>query len=141
VSFLLDTNVVSEWVRPRPNAGVIAWLAEANEDNVFLSVVTLAELRHGIERMAVGQRRRRLNDWVANDLLFRFEGRLLPVDVTVADSWGRLTASREALGRPISVADAFIAATAVVHGLTLITRNVADFERTVRAVINPWTDG
>jgi predicted nucleic acid-binding protein len=138
VSFLLDTNVVSEWVRPRPNAGVMAWLAEADEDGVFLSVVTLAELRHGIERMAAGQRRRRLNEWLANDLLFRFEGRVLPVDVTVADSWGRLTASREASGRPISVADAFIAATAAVHGLTLVTRNVADFERTVRT-ISPWS--
>jgi toxin FitB len=138
VSFLLDTNVVSEWVRPRPNAGVMAWLAEADEDGVFLSVVTLAELRRGIERMAAGQRRRRLNEWLANDLLFRFEGRVLPVDVTVADSWGRLTASREASGRPISVADAFIAATAAVHGLTLVTRSVADFERTVRTV-NPWS--
>ena len=138
MSFLLDTNVVSEWVRPRPNVGVMAWLAEADEDGVFLSVVTLAELRHGIERMAAGQRRRRLNEWLANDLLFRFEGRVLPVDVTVADSWGRLTASREASGRPISVADAFIAATAAVHGLTLVTRNVADFERTVRT-ISPWS--
>lgn len=138
MSFLLDTNVVSEWVRPRPNAGVMAWLAEADEDGVFLSVVTLAELRHGIERMAAGQRRRRLNEWLANDLLFRFEGRVLPVDVTVADSWGRLTASREAFGRPISVADAFIAATAAVHGLTLVTRNVADFEGTVRTV-SPWS--
>lgn len=138
MSFLLDTNVVSEWVRPRPNAGVMAWLAEADEDGVFLSVVTLAELRHGIERMAAGQRRRRLNEWLANDLLFRFEGRVLPVDVTVADSWGRLTASREASGRLISVADAFIAATAAVHGLTVVTRNVADFERTVRT-ISPWS--
>lgn len=138
MSFLFDTNVVSEWVRPRPNAGVMAWLAEADEDGVFLSVVTLAELRHGIERMAAGQRRRRLNEWLANDLLFRFEGRVLPVDVAVADSWGRLTASREASGRPISVADAFIAATAAVHGLTLVTRNVADFERTVRT-ISPWS--
>jgi len=138
VSFLLDTNVVSEWVRPRPDAGVMAWLAEADEDGVFLSVVTLAELRHGIERMAAGQRRRRLNEWLANDLLFRFEGRVLPVDVTVADSWGRLTASREASGRPISVADAFIAATAAVHGLTLVTRKFVDFERTVRTV-SPWS--
>jgi toxin FitB len=138
VSFLLDTNVVSEWVRPRPNAGVMAWLAEADEDGVFLSVVTLAELRHGIERMAAGQRRRRLNEWLANDLIFRFEGRVVPVDVAVADSWGRLTVSREASGRPISVADAFIAATAAVHGLTLVTRNVADFERTVRT-ISPWS--
>jgi predicted nucleic acid-binding protein len=140
VSFLLDTSVVSEWVRARPNAGVVAWLADADEDRVFLSTITLAELRYGIERMATGQRRRRLDEWLTDDLASRFEGRVLPVDAHVADAWGRLMASGEAAGRPISVTDAFIAATAEVHGLALVTRNVADFERTVRAVVNPWID-
>jgi hypothetical protein len=141
VSFLLDTNVVSEWVRPRPDPGVVAWLAEADEDRVFISVVTLAELRYGIERMAAGQRRRRLDEWLRNEMPMRFEGRVLPVDATIADTWGRLTALREASGRPIGAADAFIAATAEARDLTLLTRNVADFERTVRAVVNPWTSG
>jgi len=141
VSFLLDTNVVSEWVRPRPDAGVVAWLAEADEDRVFISVVTLAELRYGIERMAIGQRRRRLDDWLSNELPLRFEGRILPVGAAVADAWGKLTALRETSGRPLAAVDAFIAATVEVHGLTLVTRNVSDFERTVREVVNPWTDG
>ena len=140
MSFLLDTNVVSEWVRPRPDAGVVAWLAEADEDRVYISVITLAELRYGVERMPSGQRRRRLDEWLKEDLLLRFEGRILSVDSAIADAWGRLTASREASGRPISMADAFIAATVEVHGLTLVTRNVSDFERTVRAVVNPWTE-
>lgn len=141
MSFLLDTNVVSEWVRPRPDAGVIAWLAEVDEDRVFISVVTLAELHYGVERMAAGQRRRRLDEWLRHEVPSRFDGRVLPVDETIAYAWGRLTALREASGRPIGVADAFIAATAEVHGLTLVTRNAADFERVVKAILNPWTTG
>ncbi|GEP55183.1 type II toxin-antitoxin system VapC family toxin [Reyranella soli] len=139
MSFLLDTNVVSEWVRPRPDAGVVAWLAEADEDRVFISVVTLAELRYGIERLAAGQRRRRLDEWLRQELPLRFEGRVLSIDAEVADAWGRLTALREISGRPIGAADAFIAATAEAHNLTLVTRNVSDFDRTVRALVNPWT--
>ena len=73
MSFLLDTNVVSEWVKPRPHPGVITWLAEADEDRVFLSVVTLAELRHGVERMAAGSRRARLDVWLREELPLRFE--------------------------------------------------------------------
>ena len=141
MSFLLDTNVVSEWVRPRPDAGVVAWLADADEDRVFISVVTLAELRYGIERLTAGQRRRRLDEWLTGELPLRFEGRVLPIDAAIADAWGRLTASREAAGRPIAVVDAFIAATAEVHGLALVTRNVSDFDATVKAVVNPWADG
>lgn len=140
MSFLLDTNVVSEWVRPRPNAGVVAWLAEADEDRVFISVITLAELRYGIERLTDGRRRRRLDEWLAGELPLRFEGRVLPIDVAIADAWGRLSASREAAGRPMAAADAFIAATAEVHGLALVTRNTLDFDATVKAVVNPWPD-
>lgn len=77
---------------PRPDPGVVSWLAEADEDRVFISVVTLAELRYGIERMAAGQRRRRLDGWLREELLLRFEGRVLPLDATIADIWGRLTA-------------------------------------------------
>lgn len=139
MTFLLDTNVVSEWVKPWPDPGVIAWLAETDEDRVFLSVVTLAELRHGIERLADGGRRRRLDAWLRDELTLRFEGRLLPVDPAVAERWGELVARREAAGRPIGVMDAFIAATASRHGLTLVTRNASDFASTVKAIVNPWT--
>jgi predicted nucleic acid-binding protein len=139
VSFLLDTNVVSEWVKPRPNAGVAAWLAEADEDRVFISVVTLAELRHGIERLAPGRRRTRLDAWLRDELPPRFEGRVLSVDGAVAEAWGRLVARREAAGHPIGVMDAFIAATAEIHKLTLVTRNLADFKSSIRSAVNPWT--
>jgi predicted nucleic acid-binding protein len=140
VNFLLDTNVVSEWTKPRPNGGVVTWLAEADEDRVFISVVTLAELRYGVERMATGSRRRRIEEWLRSELLLRFEGRVVSVDTAVADAWGQVVAHREATGRPISAMDALIAATAKIHGLTLVTRNTSDFESTLKAIVNPWTD-
>ena len=138
MTFLLDTNVVSEWVKPRPNRGVVGWLAEVDEDRVFLSVVTLAELRHGIDRLADGNRRKRLDAWLRDEVPLRFEGRLLPVDQAVADGWGQVVARHEAAGRPIGIMDAFIAATANVHGLTLVTHNESDFNAAVRETINPW---
>jgi toxin FitB len=139
MNFLLDTNVVSEWTRPRPNAGVMAWLAEADEDRVYLSVVTIAELRHGIERLAAGSRREQLDAWLREDLPLRFEGRVLAIDFEVADECGRLLARREAKGQPIHAMDALIAATAQVHGLTVVSRNVADLKSSVKAILNPWT--
>jgi toxin FitB len=139
VNYLLDTNVVSEFPKPRPNEGVLGWLAAINEDSVFLSVVTIAELRHGIERLPVGKRRRLLDDWLRNELRERFQGRILPVDAEVANACGTLLAKREASGRPIEIGDAFIAATAEVHKLALVTRNVSHFQSTVKNLVTPWT--
>ena len=92
MSFLLDTNVVSEWTKPRPNSGVITWLEQADEDRVFLSVATLAELRHGTERLSTAARRKQLNSWLRDELPLRFETRILPVTTQIADVWGRLIA-------------------------------------------------
>jgi predicted nucleic acid-binding protein len=139
VSFLLDTNVVSEWVKPQPHPGVIAWLAGVDEDRVFLSVITLAEIRHGIERLPKGTRRKRLDTWLRDELPLRFEGRILAIDETVADGWGEVVARREAAGLPIGIMDAFMAATANVHALQLVTRNERDFEAAVKEIVNPWT--
>jgi hypothetical protein len=138
MSFLLDTNVVSEWVKPRPNPGVAAWLAQVDEDHVFLSVVTLTELRYGIERMPRGRRQERLSKWLEDMLPLRFEGRILTIDRVVADACGKLVARREAVGQPSEAMDAFIAATAEVHQLTLVTPNTPDFHSTLKDVVNPW---
>ena len=138
MKFLLDTNVISEPMRARPNAGVLAWLAEVDEDSVFLSVVTITELRYGIERLANGKRRDRLDAWLRKDLQSRFERRILPVDLGIADACGRLVARSESMGRPIEPRDAFIAATAEVHDLSLVTRNASDFEATVKPIVTPW---
>ncbi|MHB8621450.1 MAG: PIN domain-containing protein [Chloroflexota bacterium] len=138
MSFLLDTNVVSEWTKPRPDAGVVAWLAEADENRVFLSVITLAELRHGVQRMPAGARRQRLDVWLTEHVPLRFEERILIVDEQTAHAWGRLMARGEATGRPVGSMDAFIAATAERHDLTLVTRNVSDFEPLGIRLLNPW---
>jgi hypothetical protein len=139
VSFSLDTNLVSEWTKPRPNKGVIEWFSEVDEDRVFLSVVTFTELRHGIERLPSGARRRHLDGWLRGELPLRFEDRILPIDGAVADEWGRVSARRDAQGRPIHAMDALIAASANVYGLTLVTRNESDFQSSVKALLNPWT--
>lgn len=139
MNFLLDTNVISEPMKARPNAGVLAWLAAVDEDSVFLSVVTVTELRYGIERLATGRRRDRLDGWLRKDLGARFEARILPVDLETADTCGRLVARSESMGRPIEPRDAFIAATVAVHGLSLVTRNASDFEAIVKSIVTPWT--
>jgi predicted nucleic acid-binding protein len=141
VNFLLDTNVISEWIKARPNAGAVRWLAEADEDRVFIGVVTIAEIRHGIERLPLGRRRDRLDGWLTEDLPRRFEGRILPVDTKAGDLWGRIMARGQAAGRPVGTMDAFIAATAERHDMTLVTRNAMDFEALGLRLINPWEDG
>jgi toxin FitB len=139
VSFLLDTNAVSEWLKPRPNAGLVQWTESADEGRIFLSVISLAELRYGIERMASGKRQRRLEDWLRHELPVRFEGRILPVDPKVADACGKIVRRSELLGRSIEAMDAFLAATAEVHRLTLVTRNISDFV-VLKQVLSPWTE-
>ena len=139
MSFLLDTNIVSEWMKPRPNPGVIAWLEDVDEDRAFLSVVTLTELRYGIERLALGNRRKRLAEWLEEELPLRFEGRILPISPEVADACGKVVARSETKGRRMEVMDAFIAATAEVHSLAVVTRNVSDFQPVIKNVLNPWT--
>ena len=139
MSFLLDTNVVSEWVKPRPDPRVIAWLDDVDEDRVFLSVVTLAELRYGVDRLAAGARRTRLDVWLREELTLRFEGRILPIDPAIGEAWGRMVARGEKNGRTLRVMDGFLAATAEVHRLRMVTRNVSDFLALGHEVVNPWS--
>ena len=115
-----------------------AWLAEADEDQVFLSVVTLAEIRHGIDPLEPSARRRRLEAWLADDLPARFEGRILSITPEIADAWGQIMARTQGQGRPMGGMDAFIAATALHHTLTLVTRNTKDFEVLDMPMLNPW---
>ena len=138
MSYLLDTNVVSEWVKPEPTPTVVEWLSGVDEDAGFLSVVTLAELRRGVQLLATSRRRQRLEKWLDEDLVDRFHERILAVDIIIADAWGRLTARASRAGRKVGAMDGFVAATAEAHGLTLVTRNVRDFEHLGVDLFDPW---
>ena len=138
MNFLLDTNAISEWVKPRPNAGLIRWTESVDEDRVFISVISLAELRYGVERMPVGTRRSRLEQWLRDELPLRFEGRIISVDEMVAEAWGRTVSRSQDLGRPMGVIDAFLSAIAEIHQLALVTRNVSHFP-VLKTLINPWS--
>jgi predicted nucleic acid-binding protein len=138
--FLLDTNVVSEWSKPRPAIGVVEWLAAIDEDLVFLSVMSLVELRYGVDRLADGAKRRRLATWLEEELVVRFEDRLLDVSPAVAITCGSLIARRERAGQRIGIVDGLIAATAQVFSLTLVTRNTADFLGAGIQLLNPWDE-
>lgn len=138
MNYLLDTNAISEWTKPQPDPGIAAWLDEVDEDRTYLSVITLGELRKGVDRLADGRRRERLETWLTSDLRDRFGGRVLPVDAAVADEWGRLLAPAELARTAIAGIDALIAATGRVHGLQVVTRNVAHFRHAGVEVISPW---
>lgn len=138
MSFLLDTNVISEGAKPQPDPAVMQWLGSVDEDQLFLSVISLAELRHGVERLEAGRRRAALDQWLSDELPARFDGRLLRADAATADHWGRLVARAQTNGRPIGAMDAFLAATAEQHELTLVTRNVSDFATIGVRLFNPW---
>ena len=138
MSFLLDTNVISEWVKPRPDVHVISWLADVDEDRVFISVASFAEIRHGIELMPAGRRRARLGTWLSEELPERFEGRILTIDQPVAETWGVVMARGQKAGLTLGSIDAFFAATAQAHGLTLVACNVSDFQSIGVSILDPW---
>ncbi len=138
MSFLLDTNVISEWVKREPNAGVISWLGATDEEQIYLSVASFAELRIGIELLPRSRRRNRLTSWLAEDLPVRFEGRILDVDRKTADAWGSAMARGRKAGVTVGTMDALFAATAEANGLTLVTRNVRDFQELNVPLLNPW---
>ena len=140
MSFLLDTAVVSELVRKSPSAPVLEWIAGQDEASLYLSVLTIGELEKGIARLPASARRSRLLSWVRRDLVERFGGRLLPIDARTAARWGAITGESERRGRPLPVIDCLIAATALLHGFTVATRNVGDFERCGAACVNPWNE-
>lgn len=137
MSYLVDTNILSELRRKAPNAGVVAWFSKRPASSLYLSVLTLGELRKGVEGVADTERRMALLDWLEADLPNFFMGRILTVDAHVADRWGRMVAQA---GRPLPAIDSLLAATAAHHDLSLVTRNVKDFTNLGVEVINPWSE-
>ncbi|MBP1150882.1 MULTISPECIES: type II toxin-antitoxin system VapC family toxin [Methylocaldum] len=135
MSYLIDTNVLSELRRKNPNPRLVDWLAAKPASQLYLSVLTLGEIRKGIEACPDAFRRQILLDWLETELPAFFFGRVLPIDAAIADRWGRVLARA---GRPLPAIDSLIAATALEHDLTLVTRNIRDFEQIPVELFNPW---
>lgn len=137
MSYLIDTNVLSELRRKAPDARVIDWFSQRPTGTLFLSVLTLGEIRKGVEALPDPSRRLALLDWLETGLPAFFVGRILPIDAAVADRWGRMVAQA---GRPLPAIDSLLAATALQHGLILVTRNLRDVKGLGVQVINPWDE-
>ena len=140
MSFLLDTCVISEFIAPRRDENVVKWIDSIPEEMAFLSAVSVGEIRRGIESTTNVRRRDVLKNWLENDLLIRFQNRILPLDVDVLLAWGQLTGSLDKAGQPMPIMDSLIAATGIHHQLTIATRDIRDFRNAGVRVVNPWSD-
>jgi predicted nucleic acid-binding protein len=136
--YLIDTNVISEFVKPVPNPEVQEWFRNADPNALFVSVITVGEIRLGVENLQPGKRRTELEDWLETGMPGWFAANLLPVTAAIADRWGRLTIEARRAGITLSTADGLIAATTLQHDLTLVTRNARDFAGLRVTVFNPW---
>ena len=136
--FLLDTNIPSEMTRLRPEAKVFRWLDEADEEQLYFSVVSLGEILKGVTVLRESKRRSQLRQWLDETLRPWFAGRILPVNESIAERWGVLAGQCQLKGRPLKVVDGLIAATALEHDLTVVTRNVKDFDGLGVEIFNPW---
>lgn len=136
--FLLHTNCISELVRVKPEPRVLEWMEAADEGLLYLSVLTLGEIRKGLAGLPQSKRRTHLEAWLEVELQARFSGRILPIDAAVADRWGVLAADAKRKGKALSTIDALLAATALHYNLTVVSRNVSDFANTQIPFLNPW---
>jgi toxin FitB len=139
MNYLLDTNVISELIAKQPNQKVVDWIDQLDPNTVYLSVITIGEIRKGIEKLALSQRRTTLTAWLTQDLLVRFDGRIAAITTDVILIWGELVGRMELAGHSIAAIDSLIAATALAGNYRLVTRNAVDFQYTGVTVINPWT--
>ena len=139
MGFLLDTNVVSETVKPWPDERVLSWIADQAPGELFLAAMTFAELVRGARKLADTARGRALERWIHDDLARQFAGRVLPFDLEAAAIWGEIMGDSDRIGRTCPAADAQIAAVARRRGLTLATRNTRDFAEMQVDLLDPWT--
>jgi len=136
--FLLDTNCISELVRPKPELRVLEWMEAADEALLYLSVLTVGEIRKGVAGLTQGKKRTRLEAWLEVDLQGRFSGRIVPIDAAIADRWGLLAAEGKRKGKALPIVDGLLAATALHYNLTVVSRNASNFAFTQVPVLNPW---
>ena len=135
MNYLLDTNVISELKRPKPNENVINWFASVKKDSLYLSVLTLGEIRKGVDKLPESKRKQALSIWLERDIPLWFDSRLLNIDAEISDYWGKLQAQTK---RPLPAIDSLLAATALHHDLCLVTRNIKDFDYPDLNILNLW---
>jgi tRNA(fMet)-specific endonuclease VapC len=138
MKYLLDTCVLSELVTKQPDPKVVEFVDSLDPEDVYLSVITIGEIVKGIEKLPNSRRKQELHAWLKEDLLARFQGKIIPIDEDVVVEWGILTARVEAAGKPMPAIDSLIAATAQANRLALVTRNVDDFSASGVELVNPW---
>ncbi len=138
MKYLLDTCVISELVAKRPNPRVVDWIDSIDPESAYLSVITIGEIRKGIEKLPVSRRKTTLHAWLNEELLARFSGRILAINIEVVLTWGQLTGSLEAKGKKMAAIDSLVAATAQHSHCRLVTRNDADFRHAGITILNPW---
>ena len=138
MSYLLDTCLLSELVKPTPSPPVLTWLGQRDESELYVSVLTLGELTKGLETLPESKRRQQVQAWIANDMRHRFQGRWIDIDASICTVWGKLLAASESRGYSFPAVDALIAAAAVSRGLILVTRNTKDFANSGVGLLNPW---
>ena len=138
--FLLDTNVISEVVQPRPAQTVLDWVTGTDENLLYLSVLTVGELRKGISLLAIGRRRASLEAWLDQELTFRFSGRILPIDLGIAERWGRMCGSDVARRSPLPIIDGLLAATALHYDLVFVSRDTAHAISHGVTAVDPWKE-
>jgi len=138
VKYLLDTCVISELVAKKPNPKVVSWIDSIDPDSAYLSVITIGEIRKGIEKLPDSRRKTTLHSWLIEELMARFSGKILPIDTEVVLMWGQLIGSLESDGKKMAAIDSLIAATALYNHCSLVTRNETDFKHTGIEIINPW---
>jgi predicted nucleic acid-binding protein len=135
MNYLLDTNVISELKRPKPNERVVNWFDTVTKESLYLSVLTLGEIRKGIDKLSDGSKKQVLSNWLEEDIPLWFDTRLLIIDAAIADCWGKLQAETN---KPLPAIDSLLAATALHHNLCLVTRNVNDFDYPNLNILNLW---
>ncbi len=138
MKYLLDTCVISEIIRPKPAIKVSQWLKKEDENNFYISVLTIGELHKGIEKLDESTRKEELHNWVENDLKERFWTRIIDIDLQTAVVWGKIQGMTERVGKPMPAMDSLIAATAIAHHLTVVSRNTSDMKESGVALFNPW---
>ncbi|MBN2382333.1 type II toxin-antitoxin system VapC family toxin [bacterium] len=140
MNYLLDTCIISDLIKPKPNKKLVQWLRTINENNQYLSVMTVGEIQKGISRLENNKKKDELQSWLNNELMERFSGQIVPINVEVAHRWGEILAQSEIRGKKLPIIDSLIAATGIVYDMIVVTRNIDDMEQSGVIVLNPWSD-